>query len=376
MAKSVQRDWDCILEKHAQEAVNKCTENPTISQDLSIVYNKTTLTTCNPTPLFKQQVNNWWDVVKTAGLSDNAAFKPGLESFAVLANGLSTRIGCAQKNCNGDLHMACVVYGKAASTSGQAIYEVGQGCSSDQECTTYAGSKCMREKKFCAAGYPKNGTVVPPTVGTTPTTSTSTEQTSPTTSTTKKSTTTAAQSKYCEKQPEMNTDPARTVLLDQHNKLRHVFLLCFFPRFLHFRFPNLAYSRKAAIAKGEVTMGNGEKARKCPLMMKLKYDCALEAAAYATAKQCLSAETTTFNENWFKIAVATATNKKLAAEKMVWGTNNQIGCGVFRCNNNKDWHVVCRYGPGVGKPGDRIYFPGGVPCRQCSGKCEDNALCL
>ncbi|KIH49903.1 hypothetical protein ANCDUO_20021, partial [Ancylostoma duodenale] len=133
--------WDCILENYAQEAADQCSATPTVPSDLSFVHNSTKLTTCNPTPFIKQQMGHWWSEVERVGLDANAAFKPELKNFAVLANGLATRIGCAQKNCNGELHMVCVVYGKAASNTGQAIYEVGAGCSSDQECSTYAGSK-------------------------------------------------------------------------------------------------------------------------------------------------------------------------------------------------------------------------------------------
>ncbi|EYC26983.1 hypothetical protein Y032_0009g460 [Ancylostoma ceylanicum] len=177
-------NWDCILESYAQETVDKCEEKPTLdsklSSELSIVWNKTTLTTCNPTPLLKEQAKHWWSEVETVGLSTDAAFAKGLENFAVLANGLATRIGCAQKNCNGDLHMACLVYGKAP-TSGQAIYELGEGCADNKECTTYKESKCLKAKKLCEAGYPGEEAVVPPTAGpeAPPTTSASTEAAGP-----------------------------------------------------------------------------------------------------------------------------------------------------------------------------------------------------
>ncbi|EPB66443.1 SCP-like protein [Ancylostoma ceylanicum] len=126
-------NWDCILESYAQETVDKCEEKPTLdsklSSELSIVWNKTTLTTCNPTPLLKEQAKHWWSEVETVGLSTDAAFAKGLENFAVLANGLATRIGCAQKNCNGDLHMACLVYGNSYSCALEAeAYATAKQC--------------------------------------------------------------------------------------------------------------------------------------------------------------------------------------------------------------------------------------------------------
>ncbi|KAL6736284.1 hypothetical protein Aduo_006652 [Ancylostoma duodenale] len=242
-----------------KRAVDKCGAKPTAPAALSMVWNETTLTTCNPTPSFKQRVYDWWGEVKKVGLGTDAAFKPGLENFAVLANGLATRIGCAQKNCNGKLQMACMVYGKAASNTGQAIYEVGTGCSGDQDCTTYAGSKCLINKKFCVAGYPTSEAVVPPTVGTTeptttPTTTTTTQKApEPEQTTTPTKSTAAPGTKYCPaKQDHMNEDPAREHLIEMHNE------------------------KRAAIAK-EVVMGNKEKARPCPRMKKfVTYNCTFE----------------------------------------------------------------------------------------------------
>ncbi|EYC26989.1 hypothetical protein Y032_0009g462 [Ancylostoma ceylanicum] len=370
-------EWDCILENLAQEAVNKCIDSPQLSdkakEKLSMVYGKKKLTTCNPKPSFKEQMKNWWEVVKTEGLDDNLASKPGLESFATLANGRATRIGCAQRNCAGELHMACVVYDKAPA-NGQPIYEKGTPCADPSQCTTYKESKCQSSTKLCRAGYPTNETVAPqPPVDDTSSTSTTTTETA---------TTTPAKSKYCEKQEGMNTDAARKLFLDEHNKYR------------------------AATAKGEVKMGNGANARKCPNMKKLTaYDCDLEKAAYETAKNCPSTDPNTNNENWF--VAATGNSEKEAAEqamkswyaeieksymeqktgsqnlllltlkinhfaRMVWGTNNRIGCAVHKCSDK--WQAVCRYGPEVGTPGAQIYFMGLQECKQCSANC-DNGLC-
>ncbi|KIH43457.1 hypothetical protein ANCDUO_26536, partial [Ancylostoma duodenale] len=76
-----------------------------------------------------------------------------------LAHGAATRVGCAQKNCNGELFIACMVYKKMNQQgvtlrfysvqkpcNGEPIYEVGQGCSGPTECTTYEGSRCNSNK--------------------------------------------------------------------------------------------------------------------------------------------------------------------------------------------------------------------------------------
>ncbi|KAL6741968.1 hypothetical protein Aduo_015173 [Ancylostoma duodenale] len=145
--------WDCMLEIEAQKAVDKCTVTVNQPTDATIIIKEQILDSCNPTPLFKQTVNDWWNVVQTEGLDSNAIFnKDGLASFAALAHGTATRIGCAQKNCNGKFYLACMVYGKAPEKN-QPIYELGNGCSSAADCTAFAGTKCNKPTGLCVAGY-------------------------------------------------------------------------------------------------------------------------------------------------------------------------------------------------------------------------------
>ncbi|RCN45694.1 hypothetical protein ANCCAN_08262, partial [Ancylostoma caninum] len=148
--------WDCILENEAQKVVDKCDESAKAPEgDVAMVIKKVPLDTCNPIPLFKKTVEKeWWNVVKNAKVDPNTAptSSSDLHDFATLAHGDATRIGCAQRNCNGNLFMACMVYNKGPA-EGQPIYEVGPGCSAPQDCTTYEGSKCNKEQKLCVAGY-------------------------------------------------------------------------------------------------------------------------------------------------------------------------------------------------------------------------------
>ncbi|KIH57638.1 hypothetical protein ANCDUO_12168, partial [Ancylostoma duodenale] len=129
----------------------------------------------------------------------------------------------------------------------------------------------------------------------------------------------------------------------------------------------------AAVAKGEVEMGNKEKARECPRMKKFEqYGCDLEESAYEMATKC--ADPNVENVNWF---MSTAANKKLAAieameawyseitkghmeqktgsqnlllpelnirqfARMVWDTNTQMGCGIHECSakpKNIAWYA-------------------------------------
>ncbi|RCN43962.1 SCP-like protein [Ancylostoma caninum] len=118
--------WDCLLEMEAQKAVDQCTVTVKQPNDATIIIKEQTLTSCNPTPLFKQTVNEWWNVVETHGLDANALNKDGLESFAALAHGTATRIGCAQRNCNGKLYLACAVFKKYVNSVGNFYLRIGK----------------------------------------------------------------------------------------------------------------------------------------------------------------------------------------------------------------------------------------------------------
>ncbi|EYC26840.1 hypothetical protein Y032_0010g991 [Ancylostoma ceylanicum] len=145
-----------MLEEEAEKVVEKCDDKATGPAELSMVIKKTKLTTCNPHPLFKEAIDGtdgWWSVVTTHGESGKEIVNSAeLQSFATLANAEATRIGCAQKNCDGSLVMACMVYGKAPAV-GKPIYKVGKACSGHSDCDTYAGSKCGKDG-LCIAGYP------------------------------------------------------------------------------------------------------------------------------------------------------------------------------------------------------------------------------
>ncbi|EYC01638.1 hypothetical protein Y032_0105g3666 [Ancylostoma ceylanicum] len=175
--------WDCLLENEAQKVVDKCDENAKAPEgkDVAMVLKKQPLTTCNTNPLFKQAVDDWWKVVNGEDNTKIPTNTAALKSFATLAYGTATRVGCAQKNCNGDLYMACMVYKGIAD--GEQVYQEGSGCGAAKDCETYQGSKC--NNNMCIAGYidPSATTAAPqPPETTTPTgTTTETKPAEPTT---------------------------------------------------------------------------------------------------------------------------------------------------------------------------------------------------
>ncbi|EYB82177.1 hypothetical protein Y032_0365g3592 [Ancylostoma ceylanicum] len=359
-----------------------------------------TLTTCNPKPFFKETVKNWWDVVRTEGLDANPVNKDGLESFAALAHAKATRIGCAQKNCNGVLYLACAIFDKAPEKN-QPIYEVGKGCTAATDCTTFAGSRCNTGTNLCVAGYidPAATTSTAPTSPTTPTASPTTTDTTASTSTTGStapttitasgstmSTVPPGETTICPNNGHISTDAIRNIYLDLHN--------------LH----------RSNLARGLVTNGfTHAPARQASKMIKLKYNCTAETSAFAWAQQCkdedshtqgVSENRYTFpNRNLDMTVIARRasnrwweeiTTKGMSQEdlnifysrlgvshyaRMAWDSTQSFGCAAFKCPNFIN--AVCHYNGG-GVEGGQIYKMGPA-CRRCStigaSRCEEG-LCV
>ncbi|EPB68884.1 SCP-like protein [Ancylostoma ceylanicum] len=364
---------------------------PTYIQEFSRPLFRQTLNTCNPKPLFKQAVKDWWDVVKTEGLDTNPIFNNDkLASFAALAHGKATRIGCAQKNCNGELYQACVVFGKAPEKN-QPIYEKGQGCTVPADCTIFAESKCNAATGLCVAGYiDPAATTSPapsPTTASTPGGVTTTPAAGTTTSTAPpgkyrwlfliKGSRYRGATRMCPQNGHISTDAIRNIFLNLHNEHR------------------------SNLARGLVKNGNTQSfARQASKMIKLTYDCAAEKSAFAWAQQCKNQDSNTqgVSENRYTfpnknldmtvIARRVCIIPYLAFEKlkeggnglgyeqmMAWDSTKSFGCAAYKCADFIN--TVCHYNGG-GIEGEQIYKMGPA-CRRCStigtSRCEQG-LCV
>nr|AAO63578.1 secreted protein 6 precursor [Ancylostoma caninum] len=368
--------WDCELELKAQQAVDQCKPNVPEPAGYSQILKKVK-STCDPTKVLKKQIEAWWTKsVKDAGVDNPPNNKQGLEDFAKLANGKATKIGCAQKNCNEQLYVACVI-NEPAPAVGMPIYEVGAGCNSKDDCTTYLQSKCSN--KVCVAGHPGDATTTTSTPATTAPT-TPTIPAGPTTApapppTTAAPTTTSTigsiDNTICP-QNQVITDSVRLTFLNTHNGLR------------------------SQLAQGQIFMGNGARARPASKMRRMVYNCDAESSARNSAAQCLSspgspsgytenlhvinnnfvdhnsAATQAFNAWWSEINTGymrqAETERNMYSlsvgipnfAKMAWETNAHLGCAIVRCGLNTN--VVCPYSPK--SDGGQIYKMGPF-CRRC-----------
>ncbi|KAK6756446.1 hypothetical protein RB195_014701 [Necator americanus] len=378
-------DWDCMLEVEAQKVVDKCDATASAPSELSMVIASVPITTCDPITMIKPQVNKWWNTVKNAavdGTSPTYSNKK-LHDFAMLAHGSAVKLGCAQRNCNGKLVMACMLYPKGPD-NGQPIYEKGGGCtkpdngdvSSYIPCTTYQSSSCAAAKKLCVAGYidPSKSTTTAATTISVATTPTGGGSTAPGTGTTAG----GVAGTMCPQNSQMSTDDVRREFLNAHNGYR------------------------STIAQGKGVMSGGIRARPASQMRKMEYDCEAEKLAYnAVCGTSTNVENrmTFANANkdpaeaarlavrrWYN-EIQTGTMAQQAGDKnlysvnlaiprfakVVWETNVKLGCAVRQCNGKL--RVLCIYSNSTFGVNQQIYKMGGT-CNRCKNVCDNNTgLC-
>uniref|UniRef100_A0A7I4Y490 SCP-like protein n=1 Tax=Haemonchus contortus TaxID=6289 RepID=A0A7I4Y490_HAECO len=312
----------------------------------------------------KLSVQAWYWELKMFGVPDEniltmEVFDRSVGHYTQVAWQSSDKIGCAVEWCPTMTLVACE-YNPAGNRINHYIYDIGDPCTTDEDCQC-TGCTCSRDEALCIP--PGYTTVMPPT--------------------TEKPTTTPKIYHPGGMCPENNngmTDEARQMFVDKHNEYRSL------------------------IAKGLAHNNLGGFAPKAAKMMKVSYNCEIEANAVEWAKDCTlgynSLQQTNqwgYNsvEAWFNelqkygapqnnVFSMDVYNQNVIQEytQLAWQSTNQIGCGIFSCWNGASTFVACEYNPGGNFIGEVIYAMGD-PCTtdgdcQCAGcKCsKDEALCI
>ncbi|XGW21877.1 hypothetical protein V3C99_004661 [Haemonchus contortus] len=328
----------------------------------------------------KLSVQAWYWELKMFGVPDEniltmEVFDRGVGHYTQVAWQSSDKIGCAVEWCPTMTLVACE-YNPAGNRINHYIYDIGDPCTADEDCQC-TGCTCSKDEALCIP--PGYTTVMPPT--------------------TEKPTTTPKIYHPGGMCPENNndmTDEARQMFVDKHNEYRSL------------------------IAKGLAHNNLGGFAPKAAKMMKVSYNCEIEANAVEWAKDCTLgynslAQTNQWGYNvhsllpninkteaaaesveaWFNelqkygapqnnVFSMEVYNQNVIQEytQLAWQSTNQIGCGIFSCWNGASTFVACEYNPGGNFIGEVIYAMGD-PCTtdedcQCAGcKCsKDEALCI
>ncbi|RCN33409.1 SCP-like protein [Ancylostoma caninum] len=144
--------WDCELEKKAQVAIANCPENLSDLQGYGTNFGKMYYCPKYPKPseeLVMNELNKWWGEARKYGMTDSQNryikddMQGSMENWANMANGKNTKIGCSYNKIRSATVLLCA-YDDNAVKDEKVIYEPGNPCKKDQDCTTYQGSKCGR----------------------------------------------------------------------------------------------------------------------------------------------------------------------------------------------------------------------------------------
>ncbi|RCN33406.1 SCP-like protein [Ancylostoma caninum] len=321
--------WCCGLEKKAEAAIAVCPENLADLEGYGINFG--TRYHCPKYPktsevLVMDELGNWWNEVRKYGMTDakNRYIKEdmqfSMDDWANMANGKNTKIGCSYNKIKGKTVFLCA-YDNNAIKDERVVYEPGNPCKKDQDCTTYEGSKCGSSGLCIGKPEPEE-----------------------------------ALERACNDESGM-TEALRKHLLDTYNAYR------------------------SSAARGLEPDAAGGNAPKAEQMLKMIYDCPSEKIAFKLAKKCPSATRPIYSHNWNMHKVSSpSVPDEAAADEMAKDVSYKLGCVIHKCDDGK--YVHCLSTPtGPGHPVNKPIYQVGEPCKKdsdCRGKfvCSvDEGLC-
>ncbi|KAK5965634.1 Ancylostoma secreted protein 1 [Trichostrongylus colubriformis] len=347
--------WDCSLEQKAQDYIATCPSSMGSFSGLSqnIQY-YSGISSSNVASLVASTLSSWWGKVRQYGSTDpeNKYVDNNLYTFANMVHSKMTGIGCAYKVCDGTKLTITCLYNKIGYYTNGVMWENGTACTSASDCTTYAGSTCVGGLCFKELEQPDAGT-----------------------------------NTMCPSNANM-TDAVRQKFLDTHNYLR---------------------SRVARGLEPDALGGNAPKASK---MLKMVYDCSVEASAIRHSQKCVYEHSTPENrvglgENLYMTSMLNADKIASAAEssqlwwdelkeygvgqennltealwnrpnmaighytQMAWDRTYKLGCSIQHCSSFT--YAVCQYGP-AGNYMNQLIYTLGEPCTSDAG-CPGSYTC-
>ncbi|EYB83831.1 hypothetical protein Y032_0328g2635 [Ancylostoma ceylanicum] len=261
----------------------------------------------------------------------------------------TTKLGCAYKICSNTMTITCLYNGIGYYTNAP-MWETGPACSQASDCTTYSNSDC--DNGLCTKGAD-----IPDT------------------------------NNLCSANSGM-TDAVRQKFLDMHNNYR------------------------SSVARGLEPDALGGNAPKAAKMLKMVYDCSVEASALNHASKCVyqhssGSDRPGLGENIYMTSAVDFDKVKAAAQaselwwselaeygvgpsnnlttalwnrpgtqighysQMAWDRSFRLGCAVAHCSSFT--FGVCQYGP-AGNYLNQLIYTLGDPCTSNSG-CPGSYTC-
>ncbi|KHN76759.1 Venom allergen 3 [Toxocara canis] len=157
---SGKNSWDCGLEQSAQDWSDRCEFDPSYPDDFGENYDEFNAT--NPMKVAMEAMEDWWGQLKQydASSNPNITFNDDVYEYAMhwsqMAWGEATKIGCGIHNCTHEKKQYSVItcHYDFGNWPLQPVFEQGNGCSVDADCTTYPNSKCDTSSKLCNGIWP------------------------------------------------------------------------------------------------------------------------------------------------------------------------------------------------------------------------------
>ncbi|EPB72354.1 SCP-like protein [Ancylostoma ceylanicum] len=151
--------WDCALEDLAHELVKDCNDKSKSDPNHAITfrhYGQSAKPDQINEPL-TQAIEEWKAQISAAQWPDDQKYKQGLniKEFANMIHSKAAAVGCARAKCVFKSTAACF-FDVPELKDGEIIYEKGQPCTGDDQCTTYQPSTCEKTSNLCIKGDPQS----------------------------------------------------------------------------------------------------------------------------------------------------------------------------------------------------------------------------
>ncbi|VDK54397.1 unnamed protein product [Anisakis simplex] len=148
-----QLKYDCQLENEAQKLALTCDLLQSLNGVNYFLTAGPDADNTEPEHIFKNLLNSWISYIEDNEYTFSLTTYQGNPNFPQMVWGSTTRLGCAlNTNCTYyEMHADSVVcrYEQPGNVPGEVIYEAGDPCKQDSDCTTYPGSKCLADKGLC-----------------------------------------------------------------------------------------------------------------------------------------------------------------------------------------------------------------------------------
>uniref|UniRef100_A0A914DYJ9 ShKT domain-containing protein n=1 Tax=Acrobeloides nanus TaxID=290746 RepID=A0A914DYJ9_9BILA len=155
--------YDCDLENIAQNYAEKCVFQHSSAGERDGAGENLFMSTGNigNAAALQQSADAWWGELEQYGIagfaSNDTTFQSNMSSvghFTQMAWANSTKIGCGVQWCpNNPMTIVVCNYKDAGNYINSPIYQVGNACASDSECTSVPQSTCDTSAGLCSSNY-------------------------------------------------------------------------------------------------------------------------------------------------------------------------------------------------------------------------------